>query len=283
MRLRRVLSTTLYRLAIVTTLGFLATPASSSGQHVLLKGKALFSFSTEDLFIQTEKYIYRVTKASLPESTSAELEMAALDGQKIAVKVPLNGIRFSWVSPTSHESRQRNEHQKKSRQEQRVTGKDGVLHVQGVRLLSFSDDSFLIGVNQNIYQISKREVPVDSLTLIDKTEIGEQVDLLFPQNAIINAWSYELPERQDSRGLPQLSAKPAIAQEQRGQRLVIRGTLLSSFENNAVLVETERSIYSLERSKLDVRTPKALDVIGASIEVSLPIEAIHYTWTKGDS
>ena len=63
-----------------------------------------------------------------------------------------------------------------------------------------------------------------------------------------------------------------------GSQVFIRGTVLLSYQDEIVVVQSRNHFFRIKRGSIATQTPKALDRPGSKIQLSTSIKGIEYAW-----
>lgn len=242
--------------------------------NIPLKGRSLFSFAPDYFLVQTERYIFKIKRANLPPNSQFLLENASTQGNVIQVNVPRRSVEFLWPTrPYNNlEDTAQKYHAMTTRLGSQARLHDGRLILNGQSKLSFSGEYYLVEVDDAIYQLKKAALLPGQSTRLEQIGPGGRVDIVVPREALQSAWSLKTePGPQLQR---QLNDEIAISEKV----IKIRGTVLYSFNDPLVLVQSRGYIFQIRKNRIATKTPQLLDIPGSKIRLSAPIEAIEFSW-----
>lgn len=249
---------------------------AATNSSVLLNGNALFSFTTEHFFLQTDRYVYKIRKDVLPSQLIDRLDEASLQNELVHVSIPRSAIVFLWPAKLekSRGSGERDFTKLAKDLKSSVQTKNGQVTLTGSIALSFSEGSFLVEVDSAVYQIKKSALTSTQLLQLSGIGIGGRVTATVPQNAIELSWSFR---QQPNRKRVTIQIPDGVRTSE--GEVLVSGTVLYSFNDPLVLIQSDEVIYQMDRSLLTTQTPDALNVPGSKIQVTAPIAAVQFAWS----
>jgi hypothetical protein len=270
-----------YLFLALSLLGPIHAPAQAGSEVTAsITGKALFSFTMDYFFIQTDRYVYKIRKAGLSEELQAKLERASLQSELVQVPIPRAAIDFLWPANFDRAPDRRPiEFQKlASDLKSEVKTGDGQVKLTGTIALSFSEGFFLVEVNKAVYQIRKSALTEAQVKQIAGTGVGERVSTTVPVSAIDLSWSFsDSPDRRVAA-----AEIPDEAKVNHGE-VSLKGTVLYSFNDPMILIQSDDVIYQMDRDSVKTGTPDALNRPGTKIKLTAPVEAVQFMWsTRGE-
>ena len=260
--------------ALFLTLAYMHQSHADAGS-VQLGGRALMSFTTEHIFLQTDRYVYKLGKQELPTELKVELENASVQNAVVSVTVPRAAIESLWpVVPREPQADRRHAAlAKKPPSDVRVS--NGRVTLRGTSVFSFTEDFSHVEAGGSIYQIRKAALTPELLRYFAMLGMGERVEVTVPQNAVEMSWRYQqAPTRR-------VAAVEEPDEVTVGDKEVeIRGTVLLSFNDLIALIQSKGAIYQVEKKQVITDTPKALDNPGSTVVVTVPKETLQFVWSS---
>lgn len=250
--------------------------SQADSASVQLDGRALISFTTEHIFLQTDRYIYKLGKRELPAGLRVELEKATVQNAVVSVTVPRAAIESLWPA-TPREPQAGGRHAALAKKPPSdVRASNGRVTLRGANVFSFTEDFSHIEAGGSIYQIRKAALTPELSHYFAKLGMGERVEVTVPQNAVDMSWRYQpAPPRRVA----------AVAEPDEvtigDKEVEVRGTVLFSFDDSFALIQSKGAIYQVEKKRVVTDTPKALDNPGSTVVVKAPIEALQFVWSSG--
>jgi hypothetical protein len=150
----------------------------------------------------------------------------------------------------------------------------GQVSLRGNTAFSFSEAFFLIQVNDGVYQIRKSALSSEQIEHLTKAGAGGEVDISIPTKAVDLAWSFKQPVIRKTASVENTD-KVKMGKSEVG----LIGTVLYSFDEPLVLVQSNDVIYQIQRKMISTATPAAFDNPGSKVQLTTPIEAVQFVWS----
>lgn len=252
----------------------LYTFSSDHSENIQLKGKILFSFTPNHFVLQTDSSLYTISKSKLSLMLKTRLEEFSLQNKYISIKLPKKSVEFSWSGrPYKLEEVMANIRCKSTPAlVEKASIRNGKLELSGVTALSFSDNYYLVNARKRFYQIKKSLLSQMQNTQFIKAGIGGNVEISLIKNAVEASWSYQQSKLQKYY-------EPFIDDiRYRNNQLFIKGTLLLSYNEPTLVVQSGNEIFHLIRIKARTANPKSFDNPGSRINLVAPILSVQYHW-----
>lgn len=258
-------------LMILVSFISVTTGAFTKEENIELKGISLFSFTPSHYILQGDKYVYKINKSALSSTLQEKMENSSANGKYMVITIPKASVEYLWMSPEQNTTNYKKMIQKIN---QEAKEHKGQLTLVGKVAFSFADDFYLIQVNEDVYQIKKANLGKDVHDLIARAGVGGQVNIVLPSQSVNLVWSYRVAPARSTASVTRFEDKAILKNE----NLEIKGTVLLSQDEPLVLIQSENTLFQLERAKLSSEYKKYLDNPGSRIEISAPIAAVKFVW-----
>ncbi len=255
--------------------GFVEAKMNST-DSVKLTGTALFSFTADYYMLQTDRYIYKIAKQSLAPDLRVIFDSASEQGKRLSLDLPRSSIAYLWPrQPYEQKNDGLKTHNKIASQLVGEAKKNhGQVSLKGNVAYSFLPDSILVQVGDSVYQVSKSALEASQISQLENVGNGARVEINIPEKAVSLVWSYKQnPVRKVA------SAELGDSASLRGSNLVIKGTVIYSFNQSQVLVQSNDTFYQIQKRFVVTKTPNALDNPGSKVRLFAPIEAVEFAWS----
>jgi hypothetical protein len=202
-----------------------------------------------------------------------QLEEFSLQNKSISIKLPKKSVELSWsVRPYKLEEVTASIRRKSAPAPiDRASIRNGKLALSGVTALSFSDNYHIINSRGRFYQIKKSLLTQMQNKQFLKAGIGGNVEISLINNAVETSWSYQQPR--------QKHYEPFIDEiRYSNDQIFIKGTLLLSYNDPTLVVQSGNEIFHLIRIKARTAKPKSFDNPGSRIDLVAPILSVLHNW-----
>lgn len=253
----------------------LATIANAANRsEIQMTGRSFFSFSPEAIIFQTQDYAYKINAHRISPTVRDDLNTAAIQGKTVQILVPQSALEFAWptVGKSSADSHTAlNLLSKELRSEAHL--KDGFIFLTGASALSLSDRFALIQIGTSIYRLNKADLTSSQIDEVERAGPGDRLQIQVPLKALDLAWTMRREEQVPGR-VGGTEDKVSMSSGD----VFVRGTLLYSFRDPQVLVQSRNAIFQFKRFAVTTPHPGDLDHPGERIEVHAPVSAIEFVW-----
>lgn len=246
-----------------------------SSDNIRISGRTLSTFAEDSFVLETDKYNYKIEKTILSKEVVRMLERASGQSKLVQVEIPRKAIQYIWPSRKVNVSDSDTRKYSQFTQRLAVEAKEnkGLVSLKGTSVYSFSEPYFLVEVGQSIYQLKKSSLSKEQRSLLDAVYPGDRVEIAVKKSAVGLSWNFK---QSVARGVA--SAQPMDEVKYFGSSIQVKGTLLHSFDDPFVLVQSQDAIYQIRRNEISTLVPKALDRPGSSVQLQAPVRAVELIW-----
>lgn len=250
----------------------LAVSGSAVGEvnRVIVRGRALFSFSPSFYMFQTDDYIYKISKKELSPTLSGEFDRSIESGNTKTFRLPQTAIAFVW--PNTQKLLGEDTKRVSEMKDQAVTS-GGKIQMTGRSLLTYDKESALVQVGETIFLLKKSSFDPKRRKYIDGLSPGSRFEMLLPSNSVSGKWSFKSSL---NREVASVSKDEKMTLTQEGLNLI--GTVLCSFADPFALIQSGNYVYQIKKDLVEARDLAAMNKPGSKVDVTLPLKAVEFFW-----
>lgn len=263
---------------LITLVASLITISSDANMNKLvLKGRSLYSFSENQFMFLTETYVYKIEKSKLTALEVDALDRSAVNGNAMTVTIPRESVSYLWPNRPymAAEAKSKKLVEKLAELRRSAVKGRGEFSLEGQSLYSFSEAFALIQVGDMVYQIKKSDLDAKQQDTI--SAIGSTVYLAIPEKAVKLSWTIS-PKIVEVRSPASVITCERVKFNKSGF-VELTGTLLCSFDEPHVLVQSQGHIFQLRRKEVKNLSGSDLESPGALVKIVAPARAVEFVWS----